>query len=139
MTSLHGSSAATGEPGDVRILATSGGAALTADAGPAWSPLHFVFNSTNQSAAATAVTGAPTVGEKISITDLIISVGSAMIVTLTDEVLGTVLWRFYMAANTTVQIAPRTPRKLPSANSHLNVQTSASGNIQIETSYYSGA
>src|SRR3990167_3014525 len=139
MTSLFGSSAATGEGGDVRILATSDGALKTADAGPAWTASHFVFNSTNQSAAATAVTSAPTAGEKLSITDLIISVGSAMIVTLTDEVLGTVLWRFYMAANSALQVTPRTPRQLPSANSHLNVQTSATGNIQIEASYYSGA
>src|SRR5574337_205323 len=65
-----------------------------------------VFHSADQSAAVAAVTDAPAAGKKLVITDLLVSVGSNMIVTMSEETSGTVLARFNMLANTTVTIVP---------------------------------
>lgn len=113
----------------------------TQDAGPAWSSSFGVsgarFTSANQSASAANVTDAPASGKKLVITDVLISVDTAMRVDLKEETSGTVLASAYMAANTVVQITPRSKWKLATADKRLQVQTSASGNVAVTAFYHS--
>jgi hypothetical protein len=113
------------------------------DNGPAWASVVGVsgaaFASANQSAAAAAVTDAPTAGQKIVLTDLVVSVDTALTVTFTEETSGTVKAVLYMAANSTAQITARGKIKLDTADKRLMVRTSASGHIAVTAVYYSEA
>lgn len=113
----------------------------TMDGGPSWTSVTGVSNATvvsaDASGAAAAVTAAPTAGQKLVIDDLIISVGAALTVTITEETSGTVKGKYYMAANSTIQITPRGKMKLDTADKKLMVQTSGAGNIGVTTLYHS--
>src|SRR4051812_28783851 len=78
------------------------------DAGPSWTSVFGVggvpFASADAHSAAVAVTDAPTSGQKLVITDIVVSVDTAMSVTFTEETSGTVIAKFYMAANGVAQI-----------------------------------
>lgn len=121
----------------------SAGNAGAKDAGPNWASSFGVsgarFTSSNQSASAASVTDAPTSGQKLVVTDVLISVDTAMRVDLKEETTGTVLASIYMAANSMVQFTPRSKLKLATADKKLQVQTSASGNIAVTAFYYSEA
>ena len=110
----------------------------TKDAGPQWTTV-----STNTlSADATgvvAVTAAPTSGQKICIDDIMVSVDTAMSVLFEEETSGTDIMKFYMAANSSIQITPRGKIKLPTADKKLTVDTSVAGNISVTVSYHSEA
>lgn len=97
------------------------------------------FTSADQSAADAAITDAPTTGEKIVLTDIVISAAAAMRVDLKEETSGTVIASFYLAANSTVSFSLRGKAKLPTADKKLMVRTSASGNISVTPYYYSEA
>ncbi len=126
--------------GGVAGTATIGG---TLDAGPAWTTAFGVggtrFTSADQSAGVAAVTSAPTTGQKLVITDIEISVDTAMRLDFKEETSGTVVATIYMAANTTVNLCTRSKRKLATANKKLMVQTSAAGNISVGAFYFSEA
>lgn len=113
--------------------------------GPNWTTVWGVggvpFNSADQSASAASVSDAPTTGQKIVVDDIVISVGSAISVTLKEETSGTVIaGPFYMAANTTQIFRPRGKGwKLPVANKKLQVQTSGAGNVTVHAGYHSEA
>jgi hypothetical protein len=113
----------------------------TLDAGPSWTSVFGVsaapFTSANASAAAASVTDAPAGGQKLVITDLVVSVDTAMTVTFTCETTGAVILKLYMAANGVAQITFRGKRKLATADKKLQVQTSVAGNIAVTTGYYS--
>jgi|SRR5574343_780999 len=113
------------------------------DAGPAWTSTFGVagarFTSADQSASAASVTDAPASGKKLVITDVILSVGTAMRVDLKEETSGTVFASVYMAANSLVQLTPRGKFKLATADKKLQVQTSAAGNVAVTAFYYSEA
>lgn len=115
----------------------------TQDAGAAWTSVWGVsgapFTSADQHSAAAAVTDAPTSGQKLVITDIVVSVDTAMAVTFTCETTGTVIAKFYMAANGVAQITTRGKRKLATADKKLFVQTSVAGNIVANVGYYSEA
>lgn len=116
----------------------------TKDAGANWTAGNGIagarFTSADQSAAAAVVTSAPTSGQKLVITDLIISVDTAMRVDFSVESsAGTVIESIYMAANSTVNLVTRSKRKLATADKKLAVRTSASGNISVNAFYYSEA
>lgn len=96
------------------------------------------FTSADQSAAAASITDAPTSGQKIVVTELVISSGAAIRVDLKEETSGTVLLSVYMAVNSTV-VLPLKKLKLATANKKLQVQASGAGNIAITTVYYSEA
>ncbi|MEY2512004.1 MAG: hypothetical protein QOE26_2767 [Verrucomicrobiota bacterium] len=96
------------------------------------------FTSADQSAAVASVTSAPTSGQKLVITDLIISVDTAMRVDFSVEsASGTVIESVYMAANSTVNLITRGKRKLATADKKLQVRTSVAGNISVNAFYYS--
>lgn len=112
------------------------------DAGPSWSSSFGIagvaFTSADQSAAAAAVTSAPASGKKLVITDVTVSVGATgQTVSLTEETSGTLIARFYMAANTVFHWRPRSKTKLATADKKLMVQTSAGGNVAVTAHYYS--
>lgn len=98
------------------------------------------FTSADQSGAVAAVTNAAAASKKLVITDLVVSVDSAMLVTFSEETSGTVMLApIYMGANTTVNIVTRGKLKLPTAVKKLMVRTSASGNITVSAGHYDEA
>lgn len=113
------------------------------DLGPGWSSSFGVagarFTSADQSAAAASVTDAPDAGEKLVVTDVVISVGAAMRVDLKEETSGTVLASLHLAANTVTQLTFRGKLKLATADKTLQVQTSAIGSIAVTAFYHSEA
>lgn len=115
----------------------------TKDAGPLWTTVRGVsgarFTSADQSAAVASITDAPTSGQKLVITDLLISSDTALRLDFTVESSATVIETVYMAANETKQITLRSIWKLPTANKKLQVQASAAGNISLTPYYYSEA
>jgi hypothetical protein len=116
----------------------------TQDNGPAWTSANGIagvrFTSADQSGAFASVTSAPTSGQKLVITDIIISVDTAMRVDFAVEsATGTVIESIYMAANSTVNVITRSKRKLATADKKLQIKTSASGNISVNAFYYSEA
>lgn len=97
-----------------------------------------MFTSADQSAAAAAVTDAPSAGKKLVITDIVISVGAtAQTITLTEQTSLTVKGKYYVPANTTIIIPFRGKFKLDTADKKLMVQSSAAGNIAVGALYYS--
>ncbi len=95
--------------------------------------------SADLSSAAAAVTAAPTSGQKICLDELIVSVGTAMVVTFTEETSGTVFLALALAANTPVHIPLQHRIKLATADKKLMAQASVSGNVYITTVYHSQA
>lgn len=136
----------SGTTGDYSTLNTDATGLLwsrSLDGGPAWTSAFGVssaaFVSADASAAATAVTDAPTGTQKIVLADLIVSVGTAMTVTFTCETTGVIIFRLYMAANTTQVVQLRSKVKLATADKKLMVQTSVAGNVSVTAGYYSEA
>lgn len=104
--------------------------------GPAWTILNKTVDSSDVSTIADLST-APTSGEKIVIDDIFISVGSALTITITEETSGTVLYKLYMAANTSQIIKPANPRKLATADKKVKIQASGAGNVFAHCSWHS--
>ena len=133
-------------------MATAAAAALpagtntiggTKDAGPLWTTVRGIsgarFTSADQSAAVASITDAPTTGQKLVITDLLISSDTALRLDFNVESSATVIETVYMAAGETKQITLRSTWKLPTADKKLQVQASAAGNISLTPYYYSEA
>lgn len=113
----------------------------TKDAGANWTAVHLVVNSSNATSGVD-ICAAPTSLQKRVLTDLVVSVGTAMAVSILEETSGTVMHGpYYMDANAVIQITPRsTPMsKLATADKKYRVVTSAAGNITVETWTYSEA
>lgn len=118
---------------------------LTADAGPGWTSSFGVgtpavaFTSADATTAA-AVTAAPTAGQKLVITDIIVSSDTAMFLLFHEEsTAGNILWKVFVPANGTAQFTPRGKTKLWTADKKLMVDASAAGNISVTCCYYSEA
>lgn len=110
--------------------------------GPAWTTVNGASGAAVTSADASAtvsVTDAPTGGQKLVITELTVSVGSALTVTFEEETSGTDFLKLYMAANTTQTFKWTSKQKLGTADKKLQVTTSGAGNISVRASYYSEA
>jgi hypothetical protein len=123
------------------IPLSAGSAAIGAvkDNGVFWTPSDFIVDSADASSV-TDLSTAPTSGEKIVIDDLEISVGAtAMTVTVKEETTGAVLYKLFMAANTTVVISPRNSRKLAGVDKKVQIQASVAGNIFAHLGYHSAA
>lgn len=120
---------------------SSSGAAVVSNSGPSWVASFGVagarVTSADASGAPINVTDVPTTGKKLVITDIEISVDTAMRVDLIEETSGTVIATKYMAANSSVNLVTQSKRKLATANKRLQVQTSAAGNISVGAFYYS--
>lgn len=117
----------------------------TSDAGPAWVSVRGVggvpFTSADASGSTPAYcTDAPTSGQKLVISDILLSTDTTMWVKLLEETSGTVLaGPFYMSANSVVQITPRGKFKLPTADKRLRILSSIAGNLMATVYYYSEA
>jgi hypothetical protein len=128
------------------IVAALAGTGSIKDNGPAWTSTYGLgspsarFTSADASGSPASVTDAPTSGQKIVITDLIISVDTAMRVDFKEETSGTILLTLHFVDRGGVtQITPRGKLKLATANKKLQVQTDTAGNIAITPFYYSEA
>lgn len=121
-------------------MSVPSGSSLTSDAGAAWASTLGVsdarFTSADASSAAADVTDAPASGQPLIITDIIVSVDTAMRVDFKEETSGEVKLSLYMAANSAMQVTPRGEIEL-AADKKLQVQTSAAGNIAVTALYYS--
>lgn len=141
--------AGTNNIGDVDVLtlpATPAGTNSiggTKDNGPHWTSVFGVagvaFTSADATTAA-AVTDAPTSGQKLVLTDLVMSSDTALFLLFHEEsTAGTVIFKVFLPANGTVQITPRSKVKLPTINKKLMVDASAAGNIAVTATYFSEA
>src|SRR3990170_4546229 len=102
----------------------------TKDAGPNQTITRTCTTSADMQTAAD-ITAAPTAGQKIVLTDLILSVGTTMSLTIQMETSGNVLAKVYMAANSTVQITLRGFLKGDTADKKIQCDASAAGNVAI--------
>jgi len=93
------------------------------------------FISADQSAAPAAVTDAPGSTKKLVVTDLIVSLATALTVTLTEETSGTVLFSLVLPTGSFV-IPLRGKLKLATNNKRLMVQTSLLGSISVSAIWY---
>lgn len=120
-------------------LASSG----AKDGGPGWTSVFGVsgarYTSADRSGSAASVTDAPASGQKLVITDVLVSVDTAMRVDLKEETSGTIIASIYLPANGVCQWTPRSKTKLATADKKLQVQTSVAGNIAVTAHYYSEA
>ena len=113
----------------------------TSDGGPKWASLHFVANSADMSGAGVAICAAPASGLKFVLTDLIISAGAALSVTLKEETGGAVLGGpYYLPANSVLQITVRSKGiKTTTAVDRILAVASGAGNVTVETWGYTEA
>ena len=116
----------------------------TSDVGPGWTSSRGIaglpFSSAAQNAAPASITDAPAAGQKLCITDLIISTDTDMTVTFKEETSGTVVGGpYYVSGQSVMQLTQRGKFKLPTADKKLQVQTSVAGNITVCAYYYSEA
>ncbi len=110
----------------------------TTDDGPSWTTVKTYTTSADMTSPAD-ITAAPTGGEKLVITDIIIGTDTAMVFEFKIETAGTVLSAVRLAADSTVQITPRGTWKLPTADKKLQGDAGAAGNVYITVFYYSEA
>lgn len=114
----------------------------TSDSGPSWTSKFGVSSAAVVSAdmtTAAAVTDAPTSGQKLVITDIVVSADTAMSVLFEEETSGTDIFKVFIPANGMAQITPRSKVKLATANKKLTAKASVSGNIAMTVCYYSEA
>jgi hypothetical protein len=114
----------------------------TTDKGPHWTSVFGVSGAVVTSADATgivSVTDAPTAGQKLVITDIVMSSDTALRLDFLIETTGTILASFYLAANSSWQFTPRSKLKLATADKKLQVDASVAGNIRVTVFYYSEA
>lgn len=97
------------------------------------------FHSADQSGAPAAVTDAPTAGQKLVITDLIISAQTNMVLTFTEQTSGTILLVVDVLAHVPLPLSFRGKLKLLTADKKLMVQASVAGVIDISPLYFSEA
>lgn len=112
------------------------------DNGPAWTSTWGVTNAPVQSADMTSiadVTAAPTSGQKLVITDVLVSTDTSMKLTFTEETSGTVMFSMYVSAYGPAQVTFRGKRKLATADKKLRCTASVAGNVSIIVGYYSEA
>jgi len=140
--------AGTNNIGDVDVVtlpalpAGSNTIGATLDAGPAWTPSRGVDGVPVESAnlnSATAVTDAPTSGQKLVIDDVFVGVDAAMNILFETETGGVNQLRVYFPGVGNYQFTPRSKWKLPTADQKLTAIASAAGNVSILAFYHSEA
>ncbi len=85
------------------------------------------------------ITDAPTSGQKLVITDIILSSDTALRIDLSEETTGTIFESVFMGAGSTVNLVTRGKFKLITANKKLQWRTSAAGNVSATVLFYSEA
>lgn len=124
------------------LVAGTASIGATKDNGPQWTSVFGVSGAAVVSAditTATAVTDAPTAGQKLVITDIVVSTDTAMNILFEEETSGTDIFKVFLPTNGTLQITPRSKVKLATADKKLTAKGSAAGNVGITVSYYSEA
>ena len=133
--------AGTNNIGDVDVASIAAGSNIigaTRDAGPSWTSVVTYTTSADMQTAA-AITDAPTAGQKIVITDILISADTAMLFEFEEETSATVFGAVRLSANNPVQISPRGKWKLATADKKLFGDAGAAGNVYVTVWYYSEA
>lgn len=131
--------------GDVDVASIAAGSNTignTRDAGPSWTSAFGVTSAAVVSAdltTRTAVTDAPTSGQKLVITDIIVSSDTAMSILFEAETANTDIIKVFIPANGTIQVTPRGKIKLATADKKLMATASVAGNIAVTVVYYSEA
>jgi len=98
------------------------------------------FTSADQSGSTASVTDAPTSGQKLVITDLILSSDTALSLSFSIESSATVIYGpIYLAAGSSTVLVTRGKFKLGTADKKLQVKASVAGNISVLALYYSEA
>jgi hypothetical protein len=113
----------------------------TLDKGPGWTSVFGVSGAavlSSDMTTAAHVTDTPGEGLKLVVTDIIVSVDTAMSVLFEDHT-GADLIKVYMPANSTLQITPRSKMKLAVSGDPLTAKASATGNISVTVWYYTEA
>lgn len=110
----------------------------TMDGGPSWTTVY-TFTASTDATGGVDITAAPTGGQKIVVTDILISTDTAMYVSFLEETSGTEVGRVYLSASGLAQITPRAKWKLPVADKKLRIDASVAGNVAVTCWYYSEA
>lgn len=108
----------------------------TSDAGPAWTSV-FTYTASADMTTAADLTAAPTGGQKLVITDIILSSDTAMLFEFKEETSGTVIGATRIPEDGVVQFTPRGKWKLPVADKKLQGEASVAGNVYVTVFYYS--
>jgi hypothetical protein len=114
----------------------------TKDAGPAWISSWGVAGypiDADVSAAATAVTDAPTSGQKLCIDDVIVSSSVAQVLSFSEESTATIVQVLRIPAGQSQQFTFRGKWKFMAANKKLMCQSNVSTASQIRIGYHSEA
>ena len=109
---------------------------MSLDGGPGWVAIQTYTTSTDMTTA-TAITAAPTSGQKIVIDDILVSTAVAMEFTLQEETSATVFSSFFLPTNGTVFLPFRSKLKLATADKKLFGKASVAGNVRITCFYHS--
>jgi len=119
---------------------------VSQDAGVAWNTSYGIttggysntrFTSSNISGTVNSVTDLPVSGQRLVVTDIIVSSDTSMRVDFQEETSQIVMLSVYIPAYGIVQITPRSKWKLPNPNRRLQVKSNSVGNIAITAFYYS--
>lgn len=86
---------------------------------------------------AAAITDAPDTNKKVVVTDLIVSSDTALVFTVQMETSANVLAKFYIAANTTVNLSLAGCLKGDASNKKIYGKADKAGNLAITSIYYS--
>lgn len=108
------------------------------DLGSGWT-VSRKYTTSSDATGTVAITDAPASGQKIVADDILISVDTAMSVSVQEETSNTVFAKVYMAANSTVQLTLRDGIKAAVADKKLYIDTSAAGNIAVTCCWHSEA
>ena|SRR3990167_8404575 len=114
----------------------------TQDSGPSWTSVFGVSGAAVVSAditTATAVTDAPASGQKLVITDIVVSTDTAMNILFEEETTGADIVKLFLPANGSAQITPRSKWKLATADKKLTAKGSVAGNVGITVAYFNEA
>jgi hypothetical protein len=117
-------------------------AGSTTDGGPAQATSFGVAGAAVASAdmtTAAAVTDLPAPGQKLVVTDFVVSSDTAMRFDFQEETTNTVVMSFYLTAGGPAQVTPRGKVKLATANKRLFGKASVPGNVRVIPVYYSEA
>jgi hypothetical protein len=108
------------------------------DGGPNWTTTYTYTTSADMQTAAD-ISPAPTSGEYLVITDIVISSDTQMLFVFQEETSGTVIGAVRLPADGSAQITPRGTWILPVADKKLQGDASASGNVYLTVFSHSEA
>ena len=121
-----------------KVVASDQSNIPTKDAGPSQSTSYKYTTSSDMTLGSVAdLTDAPAIGQKIVITDIIISAAIDMLFTLKEETTGTTLGAFRIPSDTPIQLTPRGKWKLSTADKKVLGQASVAGYVYVIIFYYS--